>query len=148
VLTSLWLLEQLYRDGSQARSVKVKSPDNQYLKECASVSEAQSRTEKKSSMDEGSSMMTSPVDIQSVQAYDELCETGLGMSTKPKYFDKKEVNHGNYSLPHVSEDLNEVRPFVQEELDETSGGESFEEPYETPKSSNSYVKIKTVEHQR
>lgn len=42
------------------------------------------------------------------------------MSTKSKYFDKKEINHGNYSVPHMTEDLNEVGPFVQEELDVTS----------------------------
>lgn len=41
------------------------------------------------------------------------------MSTKSGYFDKKEVNHGNYSVPHVTEDINEVGPFVQEELDVT-----------------------------
>ncbi|KAM6109759.1 ciliogenesis and planar polarity effector 1 [Phoenicopterus ruber ruber] len=150
VLTSLWLLEQLYRDGSQAKSIKFKSPDNQDLKEFASLSEAQSRTKKESSIDEGSSMIASPsLDVQSVEAYDDLCETDFGMSTKSKYFDKKEINHGNYSVPHVTEDLNEVGPFVQEELDVTSEREEFfEEPYETPKSSNSSVKIKPVEHQR
>ncbi|KAF1669490.1 CPLN1 protein, partial [Pygoscelis papua] len=150
VLTSLWLLEQLYRDGSQAESIKFKSLDNQYLKESASPSETQSRTEKESNMDEGSSMVANPpLDVQSVQAYDDLCETSFGMSTKSKYFDKKEINHGNYSVPHMTEDLNEVGPFVQEELDVTSESEEFlEEPYETPKSSNSSVKIKPVEHQR
>ncbi|KAK4815418.1 hypothetical protein QYF61_001406, partial [Mycteria americana] len=150
VLTSLWLLEQLYRDGSQAKSIKYKSLDNQYLKEFASLSEAQSRTEKESSMDEGSSMVANPpLDVQSVQAYDDLCDTSFGMSTKSKCFDKKEINHGNYSVPHMTEDLNEVGPFVQEELDVTSeSGEFFEELYETPKSSNSSVKIKPVEHQR
>ncbi|KAM7076508.1 ciliogenesis and planar polarity effector 1 isoform 1-T3 [Ciconia maguari] len=150
VLTSLWLLEQLYRDGSPAKSIKYKSLDNQYLKEFASLSEAQSRTEKESSMDEGSSMVANPLlDVQSVQAYDDLCETGFGMSTKSKCFDKKEINHGHYSVPHMTEDLNEVGPFIQEELDVTSeSGEFFEELYETPKSSNSSVKIKPVEHQR
>ncbi|KAM9262132.1 ciliogenesis and planar polarity effector 1 [Morus bassanus] len=150
VLTSLWLLEQLYRDGSQAKSIKFKSLDNQYLKEFASLSEAQTRTEKVSSMDECSSMVASPpLDVQSVQAYDDVCETSFGMSTKSKYFDKKEINHGNYSVPHMTEDLNEVGPYVQEELDVTSESrEFFEEPYETPKSSNSSVKIKPVEHQR
>ncbi|XP_055555005.1 ciliogenesis and planar polarity effector 1 [Falco cherrug] len=149
VLTSLWLLEQLYRDESQAQSIKCKSPDNQYLKELASLSEAQSRTEKDSSMDEGSSTVASlPPDVQSVQAYDDLCETGLGMSTKSKYFGKKEVNRGSYSVPHVTEVLNEERPFVPKVLDVTSEGEFFEEPYETPKSSNSSVKIKPIEHQR
>ncbi|XP_019329188.1 PREDICTED: protein JBTS17 [Aptenodytes forsteri] len=150
VLTSLWLLEQLYRDGSQAESIKFKGLDNQYLKEFVSPSETQSRTEKESSMDEGSSMVASPpLDVQSVQAYDDLCETSFGMSTKSKYFDKKEINHGNYSVPHMTEDFSEVGPFVQEELDVTSeSGEFLEEPYETPKSSNSSVKIKPVEHQR
>ncbi|XP_065511533.1 ciliogenesis and planar polarity effector 1 isoform X2 [Caloenas nicobarica] len=150
VLTSLWLLEQLYRDGSQVKSIKFKSTDNQYLKEFASLSEAQSRTEKESRMDEDSSILASPpLDVQSVQAYDDLCETGSGLSTKSGYFDKKEINNGNYSVPHGTEDLNEVGPFVQEELDVTSEREEFfEEPYETPKSSGSSVKIKPVEHQR
>ncbi|XP_050768477.1 ciliogenesis and planar polarity effector 1 [Gymnogyps californianus] len=150
VLTSLWLLEHLYSDGSQAKSVKFKSPDNQYLKEFASLSEAQSKTEKESSMDEGSSILASPpLDVRSVQAYDDLCETGFGMSTKSKYFDNKEINRRNYSVPRMTEDLNEVGPFVQEELDVTSEREEFfEEPYETPKSSSSSVKIKPVEHQR
>ncbi|NXW83315.1 CPLN1 protein, partial [Alopecoenas beccarii] len=150
VLTSLWLLEQLYRDGSQAKSIKFKSPDNQYMKEFASLSEAQSRTEKESRVDEGSSILaSSPLEVQSVQAYDDLCETISGLSTKSGYFDKKEINNGNYSVPHVTEDLNEVGQFVQEELDVTSEREEFfEEPYETPKSSNSSVKIKPVEHRR
>ncbi|NWQ79180.1 CPLN1 protein, partial [Columbina picui] len=150
VLTSLWLLEQLYRHESQAKSIKFKSLDNQYLKEFASLSEAQSRTEKESCMDEGSSILASPpLEVQSVRAYDDLCETGSGLSTKSGYFDKKEINNGNYSVPHVTENLNEVGPFVQEELDVTTEREEFfEEPYETPKSSNSSVKIKPVEHQR
>ncbi|NXI96053.1 CPLN1 protein, partial [Psophia crepitans] len=150
VLTSLWLLEQLYRDESQARSIKSKSPDNQYLKEFASLSEAQSRTEKESSMDEGSSILANPpLDVQSVQAYDDLGETSWGVSANSQYFGKKEINHGNYSVPLMAEDLNEVGPFVQEELDVTSERqEFFDEPYETPKSSNSSVKIKPVEHQR
>ncbi|KAM4638991.1 ciliogenesis and planar polarity effector 1 isoform 3-T3 [Amazona ochrocephala] len=148
VLTSLWLLEQLYGDGSQQKSIKFKNPDNQNLKEFASLSEAQSRTEKEGSMDEGSSILGSPsVDVQSVQAYDDLCETSSGMSAKSKYFNKKELKHGNYSVPHVTEDHNEVGPFVQK-IDVTSDIEFFEEPYETPKSSNSSVKIKPIEHQR
>ncbi|NXS52235.1 CPLN1 protein, partial [Brachypteracias leptosomus] len=150
VLTSLWLLEQLYRDGSQATTVKLKSLDNQYLKEFASLSEAQSRTEKESSTDEDSSILANPpLGVQSVEAYDDLCETDLGMSTKSNYSDKKEINPGNYSVLHMTEDLSEVGPFVQEELDVTSEREEiFEEPYETPKSSNSSVKIKPVERQR
>ncbi|XP_035758541.1 ciliogenesis and planar polarity effector 1 isoform X2 [Egretta garzetta] len=150
VLTSLWLLEQLYRDGSQAKSVKFKSLDNPCLKEFTSLSEAQSRTEKEGGMDEGSSVVASPLhDVQNVQGYDDLCEISLGMSTMSKYFDKKEINHGDYSVSQMTEDINEVGPFVQEELDVTSeSGEFFEEPYETPKSSNSSVKIKPVEHQR
>ncbi|XP_053910206.1 ciliogenesis and planar polarity effector 1 isoform X2 [Cuculus canorus] len=150
VLTSFWLLEQLHRDGSQARSIKFKSLDNQSLKEFASLSEAQSSTEKESSVDEGSSILVSPpLDVQSVQACDDLCETDFGMSTESKYFDKKEYNLGNYPVPHMTEDINEVRPFVQEELHVTSEKEEFfEEPYETSKSSNSSVKIKPIEHQR
>ncbi|NXD88081.1 CPLN1 protein, partial [Halcyon senegalensis] len=139
VLTSLWLLEQLYRDGSQAKTIKFKSPDNQYLKELVPVSEAKSRTEKENHMDEGFSTLANPsLGVQSVQACDDLCETGLGMSTKSKYFDDTEIIHGNYSLPHMTEDLGEVEPFVHEELDARSEREEFfEEPYETPKSSNS-----------
>ncbi|XP_014803078.1 PREDICTED: uncharacterized protein C5orf42 homolog isoform X2 [Calidris pugnax] len=150
VLTSLWLLEQLYRDGSQAKSITFKSLENQYLKEYASLSEDQSKTEKESSMDEGSSILASaPLDVQSVQAYDDLCETGLGMSTKSKYFDKKKINNGNNSAPHMTEDLNEVGSFAQEELDVTSEREElFEEPYETRKTSSSSIKIKSVEYQR
>ncbi|XP_061873275.1 ciliogenesis and planar polarity effector 1 isoform X6 [Colius striatus] len=150
VLTSLWLLEHLYGDASQAESIKYKSPNNQCLKEVASVSEAQSKTEKESSMDEGSWILANPpLDVQIVQVYDDTCVTGFGMSTKSKYFTKKVINNESYSLPCTTEDLNEVGPFVQEELDVTSEREEFfEEPYETPKSSNSSVKIKPVEHQR
>ncbi|XP_061214864.1 ciliogenesis and planar polarity effector 1-like, partial [Neopsephotus bourkii] len=148
VLTSLWLLEQLYGDGSQKKSIKLKSPDNQNLKEFASLSEAQSRTEKESSMDESSSILTNPsVDVQNIQAYDDLCETGLGMSAKSEYFNKKELKHGNYSVPHVTEDPNEVGAFVRKK-DIASDIEFFDEPYETPKTSNSSVKIKPIEHQR
>ncbi|NXE06448.1 CPLN1 protein, partial [Lophotis ruficrista] len=144
VLTSLWLLEHLSRERSQAKSITFKSPDNQYLKEFASLSEAQSRTEKESSMNEGSSILASPSpDVQSVQACDDLCETGFGMSTKSEYFDEKEINNGNHFVPHMTEDIHEEGPFVQEELDITSEIEEFfEEPYETPKRSSSSVKIK------
>ncbi|NWV13583.1 CPLN1 protein, partial [Ptilonorhynchus violaceus] len=150
VLTSFWLLEQLHRDRSQAKSLKSKHPDNQCLKEFASLSEAQSRIEEESSMNDSSSIVANPPhDVQNVQAYDDLCETDLRMSTKSKYFDKKEINHENHSVPHMTEDLDEGRPFVQEELDVASEQEEFfEEPYETPKSSNSSIKIKPVEHQR
>ncbi|NWU65552.1 CPLN1 protein, partial [Pterocles burchelli] len=146
VLTSLWLLEQLYRGGSQAKSIKLKSLDNQYLKEFASLSEAPSRTEKETSIDEGSSILARPpFDVQSIQACDDLCETSFGMSTESEYFDKKEIENGNYSAPHMTEDLNKVGPFVQEELDVTSEKGLFfffEELYETPKCSNSSVKVK------
>nr|XP_013816546.1 PREDICTED: uncharacterized protein C5orf42 homolog [Apteryx mantelli mantelli] len=149
VLTSLWLLEQLYNDGSQARSIKFKHPGNQYLKEFASLSEAQPKIEKESSTDEGCfALADPPLDVQSVKPYDDLCESGLGMSTKSNYF-KKEINHENYSVPHMIEDLNEEGPFLQEELDATSESEGlFEEPFEIPKSSNSSVRIKPVEHER
>ncbi|XP_057289224.1 ciliogenesis and planar polarity effector 1 [Pezoporus wallicus] len=148
VLTSLWLLEQLYGDESHKKSIKFKSPDNQNLKEFASLSEAQSRTEKESSMDEGSSILANPsVDVQSIQAHDDLCETGLGMSAKSKYFNNKELKYGNYSVPHVTEDHNEVGLFVQKK-EIASDIEFFDEPYETPKSSTSSVKIKPIEHQR
>ncbi|XP_050842832.1 ciliogenesis and planar polarity effector 1 isoform X4 [Serinus canaria] len=149
VLTSFWLLEQLYGDRSQTKSIKCKHPDDQYLKEIASLSEAQSRTEEESSMDEGSSTVAnSPLDVQIVPVYDNLCESDLGMSTKSKDFYKKKINHGNNSVPHIIEDLNEVEPFVQQEWDVISDQEFFEEPYETSKSSNSSVKIRPEEHQR
>nr|XP_009942042.1 PREDICTED: uncharacterized protein C5orf42 homolog [Opisthocomus hoazin] len=150
VLSSLWILEQLYRDGSREKNRRIKSPDNQYLKEFAPLSEAQSKTEKASSMDEGSCILSSPSsDVQRVQAYDDLCETDFGMPTKSKYFDKKEISHGTYSVPRMTEDLNEVGPFVQEELDVISEKEEFfEEPYETPKSCSTSIKIKPVECQR
>ncbi|XP_071587086.1 ciliogenesis and planar polarity effector 1 isoform X2 [Heliangelus exortis] len=150
VLSSLWLVEKFYGDGSQAKNIKSKSLDYQYLKECASLSEAQSRTERKSSTDDVSSVLASPpLGVQSVQPLDELCETGFGMSSKSKYFNKMEINHGNYSVTHMTEDPKEVGLPVQEELDATSEREEFlEEPYETPKTSSSSVKIKPVEHQR
>ncbi|XP_077027401.1 ciliogenesis and planar polarity effector 1 isoform X5 [Agelaius phoeniceus] len=149
ILTSFWLLEQLYGDRSQTRSIKCKHQEDQYLKEIASLSEAQSRTEEESSMDEGSfTVVNSPLDVQIVQIYDNLCERDLRMSTKSKYFYKKKINQGNNSVPHITEDLNEVEPFVQQELDVTSEQEFFEEPYEASKSSNSSVKIRPVEHQR
>ncbi|XP_014112487.1 PREDICTED: uncharacterized protein C5orf42 homolog isoform X3 [Pseudopodoces humilis] len=150
VLTSFWLLEQLYGDRTQTRSEKCKRPDDQYLKEIASLSEAQSRTEEESSMAESSSTVaSSPLDIQIVHVYDNLCESDLGRaSAKSKYFYKKESSHGNNSVPHITEDLNEVRSFVQQELDVTSEQEFFEKPYETSKSSSSSVKIRPVEHQR
>ncbi|XP_041251942.1 ciliogenesis and planar polarity effector 1 isoform X2 [Onychostruthus taczanowskii] len=149
VLTSFWLLEQLYGDRSQTRSVKCKHPDDQYLEEIASLSEAQSRAEEESCMDEGSSTVAnSPLHVQIVQVCDNLRESDLGMSAKSKYFYKKKINHGNNSVPRITENLNEVGPFVQQELDVTSEQEFFEEPYETSKSSNSSVKIRPVEHQR
>lgn len=42
------------------------------------------------------------------------------MSAKSKYFCKKKINHGNNSVPHITEDLNELGSFVQQELDVTS----------------------------
>lgn len=42
------------------------------------------------------------------------------MSAKSKYYYKKEINNGNNSEPHITEDLNKVGPFVQHELDVTS----------------------------
>lgn len=41
------------------------------------------------------------------------------MSAKSKYFNKKELKCGNYSVPHVTEDHNEGGPFVQK-IDTTS----------------------------
>ncbi|XP_050184746.1 ciliogenesis and planar polarity effector 1 isoform X1 [Myiozetetes cayanensis] len=150
VLTSLWLLEQLYRERSQTTSIKYKHSDNQDVKEFASLSEAESRTEKESSVDESFSIVANPpANVQNAAAYNDFCETNFRISTKSKYFDKKEIIHGNYSEPCTTEDPNEVGPFVLQELDVTSERQgSFEEPYETPKSSNNSVKIKPVEHPR
>ncbi|KAL2294211.1 hypothetical protein Nmel_007936 [Mimus melanotis] len=149
VLTSFWLLEQLYGDRSQTKSLKCKHPDDQYLKKIASLSEAQTKTEEESSMNEDSSTVAnSPLDVQIMQIYDNICESDLGVSAKSKYFYKKEINRGNNSVPHITEDLNNVGPFVQQEFDVTSEQEFFEEPYETSKSSNSSVKIRPVERQR
>ncbi|XP_030323883.1 ciliogenesis and planar polarity effector 1 [Calypte anna] len=150
VLSSLWLVEKFYGDGSQAKNIKFKSLDYQYLKEFASLSEGQSRTERKSSTDDVSSVLANPpLGVQSVQPLDELCETGFGMSSKSKDFNEMEINHGNYSVTHMTEDPKEVGLPVQEELDATSEREEFfEEPYETPKTSSSSVKIKPVEQQR
>ncbi|XP_032941401.1 ciliogenesis and planar polarity effector 1 isoform X4 [Catharus ustulatus] len=149
ILTSFWLLEQLHGDRSQIKSIKCKHSDDQCLEEIASLSEALSRTEEESSMDEGSSTVAnSPLDVQIIQIYDNLCERDLGVSAKSKYYCKKEINNGNNSVPHITEDLNKVGPFVQHELDVTSEQEFFEEPYETSESSNSSVKIRPVEHQR
>ncbi|NXU47238.1 CPLN1 protein, partial [Turnix velox] len=149
VLTSLWLLEQLYRDGSQVKSVTFKSPDNQYLMDLSSVSVPQTGTEKESSVDEGTSILASPpLDVQSVQVYDDFSEAVFRMPEMSKYSDK-EINCGSYSEPPLTEDLNQVGPSVQEDLEVTSeGGEFFEEPYETPKTSSCSFKLKPVEHQR
>ncbi|RLV98166.1 hypothetical protein DV515_00011007 [Chloebia gouldiae] len=118
VLTSFWLLEQLYGDRSQVKSIKCKHPDDQCLKEIASLSEAQSRTEEETSMDEGSSTVaSSPLNVQIVQIDDNISESDLGMSAKSKYLCKKKINHGNNSMPHITEDLNELESFVQQELD-------------------------------
>ncbi|XP_021235237.1 protein JBTS17 isoform X2 [Numida meleagris] len=146
ILTSLWLLEQLCRDGSQARSVTFKNPSNQYLKEFTSPSEAQPRSKRECKVDEGTSA-NPPADVHNVQRYDNLCENSFGVSTKSKYFERKEIKHGDYSLPYVTEDLNKVEPFLREESDITSQSEEFfEEPFETPKSSNSSVRIKPGKH--
>nr|XP_009678942.1 PREDICTED: uncharacterized protein C5orf42 homolog isoform X1 [Struthio camelus australis] len=150
VLTSLWLLEQLLNDGSQARRIKFKHPGNQYVKEFLSVSEVQPKAEKESSTDEGSFVLADPpLDVQSIKAYDDLCESGLGMSTKSNYCKKKEINRENYAVPHRIEVLHEEGPFLREELAVVSESEEFfEEPFETPKSSNSSVRIKPVERER
>ncbi|NXN99538.1 CPLN1 protein, partial [Rhinopomastus cyanomelas] len=143
ILTSLWLLQKLCRVGSQTKKIKCKSPDNQCLKEFASLSEAQSRTKKESSTDEGSSILASPpLDVWTVQPYDDFSESDFGMSAKPEYSDKKEINHGNYSVAHMMDSFNEVGPFVQEKLDVMLERDFFEEPYEKPKSSSSSFKVK------
>ncbi|OXB66696.1 hypothetical protein ASZ78_013087 [Callipepla squamata] len=77
VLTSLWLLEQLWRDRSQAGSVTLKNPSNQCLKEFSSLSEAQPRTEKESRVDEDTSA-NPPADVHNVKAYDNLYENSFG----------------------------------------------------------------------
>ncbi|NWX82498.1 CPLN1 protein, partial [Nothoprocta pentlandii] len=149
VLSSLWLLEQLYNDRSQVKNIKIK---HQFLKGFAFPSQAQPKIEKesteKASTVEGSFSLAGPsLDVQSVKAYDDFCESDLGMSTESNYV-KKEINHENYSVPHVTEDLNEAGPFLQEQLDATSENEEFfEEPFETPKSSSSPIRIKPIEHE-
>ncbi|NXD09083.1 CPLN1 protein, partial [Nothocercus nigrocapillus] len=124
VLSSLWLLEQLYNDGSQARNIKVK---HQFLKGFASPSEAQPKiekesTEKESTVEGSFALAGPPLDVQSVKACDDLHESDLGMSMKSNYV-KKEINHENYSIPHMIENLNEEVPFLHEELDATSENE-------------------------
>ncbi|XP_071437827.1 ciliogenesis and planar polarity effector 1-like isoform X3 [Pithys albifrons albifrons] len=150
VLTSLWLLEHLYRATSQTKNIKCKHPDNQDLKEFASASETPSRTEKESSIDESFSIVANPPPIiQNAQAYEEFCGTDIRMSPKSEQFDKNQINQGSYSVPHMTEYPNEVGPLVQQELDVTPEREEvFEEPYETPKSCNSSIKIKPVAHHR
>uniref|UniRef100_A0A8C0EQP9 Ciliogenesis and planar polarity effector 1 n=1 Tax=Bubo bubo TaxID=30461 RepID=A0A8C0EQP9_BUBBB len=96
VLASLWLLEQLHRDGSQAKSIKFKV---------------------RKRMDQ--------VSMKCVSYANKDDHTCLPHSSS-KYSDEKEINHGTYSVPHMTEDLNEVRPFVQEELDVTSEREDTE----------------------
>ncbi|KAM8793601.1 ciliogenesis and planar polarity effector 1-like [Eudromia elegans] len=150
VLSSLWLLEQLYNDESQSRNIKIKHPSNQFLEGFASPSGTQPKieeesTEKASTDEDFFALAGPPVNVQSVKPYDDLCESDFGMSTKSNYV-KKEINHENYSLSHMIEDLNKEGPFLQEELDATpENGEFFEEPFETPKSSSSPVRIKLRE---
>uniref|UniRef100_A0A8C3V6X9 Ciliogenesis and planar polarity effector 1 n=1 Tax=Catharus ustulatus TaxID=91951 RepID=A0A8C3V6X9_CATUS len=47
-------------------------------------------------------------------------QVSVKLSAKSKYYCKKEINNGNNSVPHITEDLNKVGPFVQHELDVTS----------------------------
>lgn len=75
----VWFCLILFFLTSEFSLVLLKSLDSKYLKECAPLSEAQTRTEKESSTDEGSSIPANPsLDVQSVKAYDGLHETDLG----------------------------------------------------------------------
>ncbi|XP_029766764.1 ciliogenesis and planar polarity effector 1 [Terrapene carolina triunguis] len=154
VLTSLWLLGRPYCDESQARITSFKSPDYQYLMNSASLPETRPNIQKESSMDTGRSPATEmPHAVQDVNAYDELCENVLGISTKTKHSEKNEMNE-SHSVTHSTEEGvigfdEEVGAFLQEEVDATSENEElFEEPFGVPKSPSISVSIKPVQQQK
>ncbi|KAM9138287.1 ciliogenesis and planar polarity effector 1 isoform 2-T2 [Pangshura tecta] len=154
ILTSLWLLGQLYCDESQARITSFKSPDYQYLMNSASLPETRPKIQKESSMDTGCSPATeTPHAVQDVNAYDELCENVLGISTKTKHSEKNEMNE-SHSVTHSTEEGvigfdEEVGAFLQEEVDATSENEElFEEPFGGPKSPSISVSIKPAQQQK
>ncbi|EMP30280.1 Putative protein C5orf42 [Chelonia mydas] len=138
ILTSLWLLGRPYSDESQARITSFKSPDYQYLMNSASLPETRSKIQKESSMDTGCSPSTeTPHALQDVNAYDEVSENVLGISTKTKHSEKNEMNE-SYSVTHSTEegvigfDEEEVGAFLKEEIDATSENEGVESPWEEP----------------
>ncbi|XP_019351570.2 ciliogenesis and planar polarity effector 1 isoform X2 [Alligator mississippiensis] len=153
ILTSLWLLEQPYCDGLQTRTSSFKSQDNQYLIEPASLLKTRPEIEIESSMDTGGSPSSDTLlGGQSVNAYEEPHESALRIHSK-----KKEMNDMSNSLLHTieeraidsDEDLKELGPFIEDEVNITSENEEFfEEPFEIPKSSNISVSIKPVQQQK
>ncbi|XP_006031932.2 protein JBTS17-like [Alligator sinensis] len=153
ILTSLWLLEQPYCDGLQTRTSSFKSQDNQYLIEPASLLKTRPEIEIESSMDTGGSPSSDTLlGGQSVNAYEEPHESALRIHSK-----KKEMNDMSNSLLHTieeraidsDEDLKELGPFIEDEVNITSENEEFfEEPFEMPKSSNISVSIKPVQQQK
>ncbi|XP_073199883.1 ciliogenesis and planar polarity effector 1 isoform X7 [Lepidochelys kempii] len=155
ILTSLWLLGRPYCDESQARITSFKSPDYQYLMNSASLPETRSKIQKESSMDTGCSPSTETLHaVQDVNAYDEVCENVLGISTKTKHSEKNEMNE-SYSVTHSTEegvigfDEEEVGAFLKKEIDATSETEElFEEPFGVPKSPSISVSIKPVQQQK
>ncbi|XP_065406080.1 ciliogenesis and planar polarity effector 1 isoform X3 [Chrysemys picta bellii] len=151
ILTSLWLLGRPYCDESQTRITSFKSPDYQYLMNSASLPETRPKIRKESSMDTGRSPATEmPHAVQDVNAYDELCENVLGISTKTKHSEKNEMNE-SHSVTHSTEEGfdEEVGAFLQEEVDATSENEElFEEPFGVPKSPSISVSIKPVQQQK
>nr|XP_048705545.1 ciliogenesis and planar polarity effector 1 isoform X7 [Caretta caretta] len=154
ILTSLWLLGRPYCDESQARITSFKSPDYQYLMNSASLPETRSKIQKESSTDTGCSPSTETLHaVQDVNAYDEVCENVLGISTKTKHSEKNEMNE-SYSVTHSTEEGvigfdEEVGAFLKKEIDATSETEElFEEPFGVPKSPSISVSIKPVQQQK
>ncbi|XP_039399480.1 ciliogenesis and planar polarity effector 1 isoform X8 [Mauremys reevesii] len=130
------------------------SPDYQYLMNSASLPETRPKIQKESSLDTGCSPATeTPHAVQDVNAYDELCENVLGISTKTKHSEKNEMNE-SHSVTHSTEEGvigfdEEVGAFLQEEVDATSENEElFEEPFGVPKSPSISVSIKPVQQQK
>ncbi|XP_019373489.1 PREDICTED: protein JBTS17 isoform X1 [Gavialis gangeticus] len=153
ILTSLWLLKQPYYDGLQTRTSSFKSQDNQYLIEPASLLKTRPEKEIESSMATGGSPSSDTLlGGQSVNAYEEPHESALRIHSE-----KKIMNDMSNSLLHTleeraidsDEDLKELGPFIEDEVDVTSENEDFfEEPFEMPKSSNISVSIKPVQQQK
>ncbi|XP_048705548.2 ciliogenesis and planar polarity effector 1 isoform X9 [Caretta caretta] len=130
------------------------SPDYQYLMNSASLPETRSKIQKESSTDTGCSPSTETLHaVQDVNAYDEVCENVLGISTKTKHSEKNEMNE-SYSVTHSTEEGvigfdEEVGAFLKKEIDATSETEElFEEPFGVPKSPSISVSIKPVQQQK